>query len=796
MQECGRRREGHDVYLYFTITTTFRIGCKGRLSRLCAVLGSMLLLALALPGTVSAHTFLVQSSPQAGQRLGVSPRTLSLQFSEAVAARGAHMTVTGADGHVAPLGLLVTTGGGTDLSAALPHLADGVYVVTWQVVSADDGHLSAGYFSFGVGNAAFPTLTSGVSATTSWPQTLASWLALLGLSLSAGGLLSEMLIWRPLARVSPDTALPAPLEIAAPTHDEHVAVAASGKNDRMGGDQVRPYPPRRLPAYASSTGINATPAVSPGPTVPRQMGTMPRALLYGALLTALVGASWSFVLMAGALQGSGPLAGLSPSAWWAAARTPAGALALAAVGLTLYALVALCVLRVPAAAVIALVAAAATLALRSHPAATRAWWDMLAIVIHVALAVLWVGLLAHLVVMFWLQPASATRAVLHVALRRYARVALWSVALVGLTGVVAALTELHTVDQVVTTPYGRVLVLKTALVALALLLALAARLRGLRGERVAALLRARRLTRVEVLTLVGVLGVAAWLGNVAPPYSTPSRAAASGALPDAPAPVGPALYVAGQAGWLEVYVTASAGRLTVQAYAPGGAAPQDAHLSLRAQMPGGRIEPLAPQACGPGCFTTPLTWQRGSTRVHLQIGARDWDGGALTLAVPWPPLPRDPALLAQGIATMRAQRAVVMSEQITSGPHATAHSVYHQSGAKLMDSEPYTGRVSEVRRLPSSDGLTQLVLYLPGSSIWAHLWVDAQGRLRREVLVPPSYLIQHTFSYPTHGVLQTALTPLQRRVAGKRHRDRRTVDAPRARFTIAEVRPYLRGSHD
>jgi len=56
--------------------------------------------------------------------------------------------------------------------------------------------------------------------------------------------------------------------------------------------------------------------------------------------------------------------------------------------------------------------------------------------------------------------------------------------------------------------------------------------------------------------------------------------------------------------------------------------------------------------------------------------------------------------------------------------------------------------VSEVRHLPSSDGLTQLVLYLPGSSIWAHLWIDAQGRLQREVLVPPSYLIQHTFSYP------------------------------------------------
>jgi len=350
-----------------------------------------------------------------------------------VAARAARVTVTGADGHVAPLGPFAATGGGTELSAALPHLADGAYVVTWQVVSADDGHLSTGYFSFGVGSAAFPTLTSGVSATTSWPQTLASWLALWGLSISAGGLLSEMLIWRPLARVPPDTAPPAPLEVAAPVRDERVAAPAAARGDD------RLDRPRRMAAHASRSGMGATPAVSPGPAVPGQIGTMPRALLYGALLAALVGAIWSFVLMAGALQGSGPLAGLYPSAWGAVAHTPAGALALAGAGLTLYALVALCVLRVP-----------------------------------------------------------------------------------------------------------------------------------------------------------------------------------------------------------------------------------------------------------------------------------------------------------------------VMSEQITSGPHATAHSVYHQSGAKLMDSEPYTGRVSEVRRLPSGEGLTQLVLYLPGSSIWARLWVDAQGRLRREELVPPSYLIQHTFSYPTH----------------------------------------------
>ena len=69
----------------------------------------------------------------------------------------------------------------------------------------------------------------------------------------------------------------------------------------------------------------------------------------------------------------------------------------------------------------------------------------------------------------------------------------------------------------------------------------------------------------------------------------------------------------------------------------------------------------------------------------------------------------------------------------------------------VLVNPPHTAigsRVPDVRSLPSSDGLAQLVIYLPGSHIWVHLSIDTRHRLRREVVVAPGHLIQHTFSYP------------------------------------------------
>jgi len=130
-------------------------------------------------------------------------------------------------------------------------------------------------------------------------------------------------------------------------------------------------------------------------------------------------------------------------------------------------------------------------------------------------------------------------------------------------GAGAALAELTDVRELLTTTYGRVLLVKGAVVALALLFALVARLRALPQAPVLSLPLLRRLTRGEAVSLAVVLGAAAALSNVAPPYVTPAPHAAASALLGAPPPIGPTVHVAGPAGWLEVYLTASRGQLAL-----------------------------------------------------------------------------------------------------------------------------------------------------------------------------------------------------------------------------------------
>jgi len=662
---------------------------SSRLVRLLAALGVAALVLLGAPGRASAHAFLADSSPAAGERLETSPRTLTLQFTEAVApAASDRVTVRTAAGQPVRLGPLMRLADGATLTAALPPLAHGVYVVTWQDVSADDGHPSTGEFAFAVGSdAALPALTSSTSAATAWPEAIADWLFLLGVAVGAGGLASEIVIRGPLVRA--------------------------------------------------------------------QTWTVPRAPVRGALLAAAVGAVGVFILMAGTLEGGGALAGLDPHAWRDALQVQAGVFALAALILLLYALVALSLSlgRARVGALAATAAATVASALHSHPAATHTWWATVAIMLHVALALLWVGLLAHLVLVFWRGRARLPGEALRTAVHRYARLALGSVLLILLTGVGAALAEFHTVDEVIGAPYGRVLLVKTALVALALLLALGSRLRGLRRTPATSLSLVRRLTRVEVLALTAVLGAAALLSSVAPPSGVPTtRAADTVALLGVPIPAGPTLYLAGQAGWLEVYLAASAGQLTLEVRAPDDTPAQGVHLSLTATAPTGRddetLVDLFPRSCGPGCYSMRTTWQHGTTALRLRVGARGWAGGALTFAVPWPPAPRDPGLLARAMAAMRRARDLVLRERVTSGPHASTQSVSHSMGRLLLSSEPYGARVSDVRDLPRGGGPLQLAIYLPGSHIWVHLWLDARRRYQRETIVAPGFLIERTFSYP------------------------------------------------
>jgi copper transport protein len=121
-----------------------------RLGRCLAVAGGSLIVAAAPAGTVFGHAELRESVPAAGAQLADPPPLISLRFSERVELLDDAVVLLDADGARIDLG--DPTADGSVVTATVPDLPEGAYVVDWQVVSAD-GHPVAGAFTFTVGNA-------------------------------------------------------------------------------------------------------------------------------------------------------------------------------------------------------------------------------------------------------------------------------------------------------------------------------------------------------------------------------------------------------------------------------------------------------------------------------------------------------------------------------------------------------------------------------------------------------------------------------------------------------------------
>src|SRR6266446_5799812 len=112
------------------------------------LLAAVLLVALLLPGTASAHANLDRAEPAPGSQLDQPPRQLQLFFSEAVDGSFSRVqllnaqrdAVDRADSHVAP-------NDPRSLVVSLPdQLSNGVYTVSWRTLSAVDGHTVNGAY--------------------------------------------------------------------------------------------------------------------------------------------------------------------------------------------------------------------------------------------------------------------------------------------------------------------------------------------------------------------------------------------------------------------------------------------------------------------------------------------------------------------------------------------------------------------------------------------------------------------------------------------------------------------------
>ena len=158
-----------------------------------ALLAVVALVACALPATASAHAYLVGSDPPAGARLASAPPRVVLRFNEDFVPGSARVTLRKSDG--TDVALSPTVARGSTIAQPLPADLQGVFLLTWSLLS-DDGHPTTGSIPFSVGaSGALPAATAS-SGPTQWPEAAADWLFFVGLALAIGGILSERLVWR------------------------------------------------------------------------------------------------------------------------------------------------------------------------------------------------------------------------------------------------------------------------------------------------------------------------------------------------------------------------------------------------------------------------------------------------------------------------------------------------------------------------------------------------------------------------------------------------------------------------
>lgn len=442
------------------MTRAARGGVAGRAA---AVLGTLLAAAglwLAAAPAAQAHALLVSSSPAADSTLTRLPKTVTATFSEKIVPSLSSLQVLDSAGHVASSGPSQTTNGQLALTVAVPPLLGGVYTVHWRTVSSDDGHVTSGSFTFGVGALAYaamsgptPQLLSSASSATA-PLVAALWVFDVGLGLTVGG------CWI--------AAYGFPREARRP-----LVLAIGGAGLMLAGLALDGW------AQASDDGIG---------------------------LGELAATSLGLGLLVQAIPVAGAAAGTA-AALYLRARPRARNHALGA----------------------ALACAAATAlghVLTTHAASgSHADAELFLQWLHVASFATWIGGLAALLLSIGTEASPEKTA----AVRRFSRIAGYALAVLCVSGVLRALDEVGAWHDLMTTLFGRLIVLKAALLALLGCLGAVNRYRSVPAAD-SNLRSLRRIGTVELGVAALALIAAATLSSSLPP----ALAAAAPAAPVVP----------------------------------------------------------------------------------------------------------------------------------------------------------------------------------------------------------------------------------------------------------------------
>lgn len=406
--------------------------------------------------------------------------------------------------------------------------------------------------------------------------------------------------------------------------------------------------------------------------------------------------------------------------------------------------VVLVALRRPVWAAAPLLAVVVAEGVRSHAQTSAPGWGAVLTGVHLAAVAVWVGALLHVVRAGWAW--RARRAAVWWLVSGYARVALWLAGGVVAAGVTLALL-LVPLDAWTTTLYGRTLLVKLALVTTAIALAATGRWWLRRRSHPA---RLARTATAEASVLVVVLAVSGVL-TATPPAGQQST------YPPPAAPVGPVQPVGAMAGQLGLAIAASDGQLVVRVSTPRLGdyydVPADRTYTLAGRLAPADGEPVTLEfrACGDDCFVAYAGWARGDNLLTLRADAQGWPGGAASVVVPWPVVEIGDQDLGQVVAAMDRAGTFTVVESITSDTNRPMPEPRPLpiDADQFLDDQPYgTGVAPQGVRLPDGgDGRMRLRLGFPAERRFAELTVDADGRIRSEILTGPKHIIRRSFEY-------------------------------------------------
>ena len=372
-----------------------------RLRRVAVVVATAAVLLLAPARPASAHATLSGSDPANGASLSRVPAVAVLRFTEnLVGAASEAQLVDGAGRPVA--GARLAAGSSAELRVRLPRLVAGSYALAWRVSGTSDGHPTEGVLVFTVER-------SAVQATSTAAQ-----------GPPAGGPFDTVLRWLRMVLLA---GLLGGLAMAGPV----LAPAAIGDRDRLLATMARGLRRRALAIAAACAGGAAV--VGLVDLAARGPGTLRLAQV--AVFVALVP-----VLLALLRRGTRPAAvGYPlPALWWVAAAFGGAACVIEAAGAA----------HAADRPIVALAMASA----------------------HVLTGCAVLGLLGIPAAVLWSRGATGAR---HAALVRSLRRPLLRLAVVGAalaiaTGLYGAGRELRSVDQLVHTERGRLLLVQAGLV--------------------------------------------------------------------------------------------------------------------------------------------------------------------------------------------------------------------------------------------------------------------------------------------------------------------------------------------